>query len=101
MSAYIPLEVKQRVRERFANCCSYCRTAENLTVVTFEIEHIVPLSAGGETAFENLCLSCPMCNRYKASLTVATDPVTQTETPLFQPQQQRWLDHFAWNENAT
>jgi hypothetical protein len=101
MSAYIPVALKQRVRERFAGCCAYCRTAEELTVAIFEIEHIVPQSAGGETVFENLCLACPTCNRYKADLTSAADPVTQTEAPLFHPQQQRWPDHFAWSEDAT
>jgi hypothetical protein len=101
MSAYVPVALKQRVRERFANCCAYCRTAEELTVAIFEIEHIIPQSAGGETVFENLCLACPTCNRYKADLTSAADPVTQTEVPLFHPQQQRWLDHFAWDDGAT
>ena len=42
------------------------QTAESLTVTTFEIEHIIPRSKGGETAFENLCLACPTCNRYKS-----------------------------------
>lgn len=66
MTVYISVELQRRVRERFANICAYCRTAEDLTATTFEFEHIVPLSAGGATAFENLCLSCPMCNRYKS-----------------------------------
>ncbi len=60
MSAYIPIELERRVRDRFVNCCAYCRTAENLTATVFELEHIVPRSGGGETAFDNLCLSCPM-----------------------------------------
>jgi hypothetical protein len=94
MSAYIPVALKQRVGECFANCCAYCRTAEELTVAIFEIEHIVPQSAGGETVFENLCLACPTCNRYKADLTSEADPLTQTEAPLFHPQHQRWPDHF-------
>jgi hypothetical protein len=41
----------------FGDCCAYCRTAEHLTVVTFEYEHIVPRSAGGQTELENLCIS--------------------------------------------
>ena len=36
-----------------------------LTVMTFEFEHIRPLSAGGETVFENLCFACTFCNRYE------------------------------------
>jgi HNH endonuclease len=72
-----------------------------LTVTTFEFEHIVPLSAEGATAFENLCLSCPMCNRYKSDRVLASDAVTQTADPLFHPQKSRWTDHFSWNEQST
>ncbi len=59
MKVYIPVELQRRVRERFANCCAYCRTAEVLTVAIFELEHIVSRSVGGATVFDNLCLSCP------------------------------------------
>lgn len=101
MSVYIPSTLQRQIRERFSNCCAYCHTAESLTVTTFEFEHIVPRSAEGATTFENLCLSCPSCNRHKASHQTAVDPETQVATPLFHPQQQRWSDHFAWNADAT
>jgi len=101
MSVYISVELERRVRERFGNCCAYCRTAEDLTVAIFEIEHIVPRSAGGETELENLGLSCPTCNRYKSDLMLAHDPVTQADVPLFHPHQHRWLEHFSWTEDAT
>ena len=100
MSAYISVELQRQIRSRFANCCVYCRTAESLTVTTFEFEHIVPLSKGGETTFENLCLACPSCNRYKATRQTATDPTTQEEVELFHPQKQSWTNHFEWNEEA-
>ena len=99
MSAYISIALKQRVRDRFVNCCAYCRTAENLTATVFEFEHIVPRSGGGATAFENLCLSCPMCNRFKSASSSATDPLTKAEVPLFHPHQDRWTDPFAWSED--
>lgn len=101
MSVYIPVELKKEIRNHFADCCAYCRTAEALTVTTFEFEHIIPLSAGGETVFENLCLACPSCNRYKATRQTAIDPNTQDEVKLFNPQQQLWADHFTWSEDAT
>jgi hypothetical protein len=101
VSAYISVELQRQIRSHFADCCAYCRTAEALTVTTFEFEHIVPLARGGETIFENLCLACPSCNRYKAVRQTATDPTTQTEVPLFHPQQQSWSDHFEWDEEAT
>lgn len=101
MSAYVPVELQRQIRSYFANCCAYCRTAEALTTTTFEFEHIIPRSAGGETSFENLCLSCPSCNRHKASRQFAPDPTTQQEVALFHPQLQAWTDHFSWNESAT
>ena len=101
MKVYISVEVQRRVRERFGNCCAYCRTAEMLTATVFEFEHILARSAGGETEFENLCLACPMCNRYKSDSEVGIDPLTGTESPLFHPQQDDWPDHFRWNEDAT
>ena len=101
MTAYLSVELQRRVRERFANCCAYCRTTEELTATTFEFEHIVPTSASGETVFENLCVACPMCNRYKSDHVLAPDAVTQTNVPLFHPQQQRWPDHFSWNADST
>jgi hypothetical protein len=98
MSVYIPVELRDRVRERFANCCAYCRTAEDLTCTTFEYEHIVSRSTGGETVFDNICLSCPMCNRYKSDRSSAQDPETQVEVPLFHPHRDQWSNHFAWND---
>lgn len=81
-------------------CCAYCKTAEVLTVVTFDIEHIIPRIQGGSSEFENLCLACPICNRYK-SIRVAGITDEGIESSLFPPQRDRWPDYFAWSVNAT
>ncbi len=101
MSAYVPADLRRRVRDHFSDCCAYCRTTESLTVAIFEFEHILPRSAGGETVFENMCFACPTCNRHKASRTHAVDPDTQEEVTLFHPHREEWSDHFAWNKDAT
>jgi HNH endonuclease len=101
VSAYIPVELQRRVRDRFQNCCAYCHTAEALIAMTFEFEHITPRSAGGETVFENLGLACPHCNRHKADRQMAVVPGTARQVPLFHPQVQLWAEHFAWSEDAT
>lgn len=101
MSVYIPVELQRQVRAHFANCCAYCRTPEALTIAIFEFEHIIPRSADGKTIFENLCLACPTCNRYKAHRQTAPDPLTQEIVLLFHPHLQAWPDHFTWNEDAT
>ena len=51
MSVYIPKKLRQQVRGHFQNRCAYCQTPELLTIVIFECEHIIPLSAGGLTIF--------------------------------------------------
>jgi len=101
MSVYIPVELQRKIRTRFSNRCAYCQTAEALTVVIFEIEHIIPRSAQGQTVFENLCLACPTCNRYKANRQEALDPVSNEMVSLFHPHLQSWTDHFAWSQMNT
>ena len=101
MSAYVPVDLQREVRAQFANYCAYCRAAEELTVVGFEFEHIVPRSSGGKTVLENICLACPACNRFKSDRTMARDPVSARDVPLFHPQRDVWAEHFAWAEDAT
>ena len=66
--------------------------------MTFEFEHIRPLSADGETAFENLCFACPSCNRHKGDRQTAIDPESGETVALFHPQGQV---HFVWSESGT
>jgi hypothetical protein len=101
VSAYVPVELQRRVRDRFHNCCAYCHTAEALMAMSFEFEHIMPRSAGGKTIFENLGFACPPCNRHKADRQMAAAPGTERQVPLFHPQVQVWAEHFAWSEDAT
>jgi HNH endonuclease len=100
MSVYIAVDLQRRIRHRFQGCCAYCRTAEALTATTFEFEHMVPLSLGGLTIFENLCLACPSCNRCKGDRLEGLDPVTQERVRLFHPHLQRWDDHFSWSQDC-
>lgn len=100
MSVHVPLTLRRRIREHFRNCCAYCRTAEVLTVVTFETEHITPLVEGGETVFENLCLACPSCNRHKATRQHAIDPGTGERVPLFHAHANIWEEHFVWADHG-
>jgi len=71
-----------------------------LTVTPFEVDHIVPVSAGGETTLNNLCLAGPTCNRYKALRQSAPDPETRLDTVLYHPRRDAWPDHFAWNADT-
>jgi hypothetical protein len=64
------------------------------------VEHIVPLVAGGTSDDDNLCLSCYRCNEFKGPRRTATDPQSGQEAELFHPRQQRWTDHFAWDNDG-
>lgn len=48
--------------------CAYCGIR---LFNQYEIEHMNPLIRGGSNWPDNLCLSCPSCNRSKSSKTVA------------------------------
>ena len=100
MSQYVSTELRRRVRESFRNCCAYCQTNEALTVTTFEVEHIWPVSRGGETIVENLCLACPACNRFKSDRT-HYKLIDGTEVRLFHPQKDVWAEHFDWTVDGT
>lgn len=97
MSVYIPVELQRQIREHFHECCAYCQTAESLTAMTFEFDHIQPCAAGGATTFKNLCFACPSCNRHKGNRQNVIDATSGEVVPLFHPQQQVWSEHFAWS----
>jgi len=68
--------------------------------VTFEIDHISPRLRDGKASLDNLCLSCPSCNRHKSTRTQAVDPATGAATPLFHPTHEHWSEHFAWSDDG-
>ncbi|HFE67476.1 MAG TPA: HNH endonuclease [Chloroflexi bacterium] len=93
----IPDTIRQQVRQRANFLCEYCHTAERWQYVPFTVDHVIPLSQGGEDNFSNLALACFHCNRYKSNQVTAVDPQTNQETPLFNPRKHTWRDHFIWS----
>ena len=63
-SRHIPKEVRDYVFQRDDHKCVDCSSPENL-----EIDHILPVSRGGESVAENLALRCRSCNRSKRTRT--------------------------------
>jgi hypothetical protein len=55
----------------------------------------------GTHDLENLAWSYQGCNSRKYVAVEALDPVTGQTAPLYHPRHDRWLEHFAWNEDAT
>ena len=100
MSQHIPVALRAQVRAQAAGRCAFCQSPEELLGVTFEIDHVVPVSAGGTTSADNLCLSCPTCKRHKAARMLGPDPLSRQNTPLFRPRSESWNDHFAWSDDG-
>ena len=59
-------KISKIVFERDSYTCRYCSQIGNL----LEVDHIVPLSKGGNNDLENLTTSCRKCNRQKKDKTV-------------------------------
>ena len=93
--AYIPFSFRKAVRQRANGQCEYCQ-AQELIGVLLVVDHILPLSSGGETESQNLCLACFHCNSYKYNFQTGFDSETQLETPLFNPRLDKWSDNFQW-----
>ncbi len=89
------------IRERACGCCEYCLSQDSFSTEKFPVDHIVPLKKGGSNEVKNLAQACHGCNWHKADRTEAEDPVTKLMTPLFNPRQQKWSEHFAWNKDLT
>jgi 5-methylcytosine-specific restriction endonuclease McrA len=63
-------------------------------------DHLLPISKGGKTIFENVCLACRSCNEFKSDITEAIDPLTGKTSQIFNPRQQAWSEHFTWSEDG-
>lgn len=99
--SYISIKLRRRVMRAAGNCCEYCRAAQDMTLATFHLDHILPQVVGGATVFENLCFSCPFCNQFKGEQWRARDPETRRLVALFNPRQDRWAEHFEWSRDGT
>jgi hypothetical protein len=97
---YISVALKRLVFDRANGCCEYCRSQAKSAIESLVIEHIIPISRGGETSADNLALACQGCNNYKYNKTEGIDPDAQPVT-LFNPRTRLWSEHFAWNEDTT
>ena len=88
--------VAARARHR----CEYCCAPEAIFNLSFEVEHVLPRSLGGDDDPNNLALSCRACNLRKAARTSGYDEVTRSEHRLFDPRRHRWDQHFRLDTTA-
>lgn len=57
--------LRRRVHERDYYACRYCGARQQLV-----LDHLVPVSRGGENTFENLVTACTPCNTRKLDKTI-------------------------------
>lgn len=91
---HISAQLRRLVVERANNHCEYCGFPQDLSMLAFEMEHIIAEKHGGLTVAANLALACPYCNRAKGTDLGSIDPNTGLLTPFFNPRTERWQDHF-------
>ncbi|MCP4658723.1 MAG: HNH endonuclease [bacterium] len=99
-SAYIPINLRQRVTEQARHRCGYCLSQEAITGFPMEVDHIFPQSLGGLTIEDNLWLACSLCNNHKGIRVAAEDPETAAIVRLFNPRFQSWDKHFSWSDSG-
>ncbi|MEA5594445.1 HNH endonuclease [Rivularia sp. UHCC 0363] len=94
MSTYISETLKNQILNNDKRRCCYCLTTEANSGITMSYDHITPISKGGKTIFENLCLACRSCNEFKSDSTEAVDPLTGESVAIFNPRTQAWSNNF-------
>lgn len=97
MPRNLPAATQEQVRHRATFLCEYCHTDETWQYIPFTIDHILPVSEGGDDSLENLALACFHCNRHKSNKQGALDGETGQTVPLFNPRVHRWTEHFIWS----
>jgi len=97
----VSAQQKLMITQRARGCCEYCFSQIKFSNQSFSVEHIIPESLGGPTTLDNLALACQSCNNHKYTKTTGYDLVSATTVPLYHPRHQKWIDHFAWNEDCT
>ena len=69
-SKYFDREKLKQYLESIENCYLTGRKINTSDISSYEFDHIVPLSRGGDSSFENLGITTPEANRAKYNMTV-------------------------------
>lgn len=90
----IPAALRRTVVERAGSRCEYCGMHQENSVLSFHVEHVLPLQHRGTDAPDNLALACPGCNLHKGPNLTGIDPDTGEAIRLFHPRKDVWSEHF-------
>lgn len=91
---YIPVALRELVSNRSDGSCEYCRINQMFSGLSFQIDHIISETHGGETTPENLAYSCAVCNHLKHANLAAYLPELKRAFILFHPRVDVWVEHF-------
>lgn len=73
----IPKSIRFEVLKRDSFTCQYCGAQAPETIL--EVDHIVPVSKGGDNSILNLITSCRDCNRGKSNKKLSDNSAIKTQ----------------------
>ncbi len=91
------VQTRHYVQSRAGNRCEYCQVQQRHYLITFHVEHVIPIQHRGTDDDINLALACHHCNRHKGPNLSGIDPDTGKLTRLYSPRADAWANHFTAN----
>ena len=96
---YIPIAIQRLILVESKGFCEYCWSPSDFSPNSFQFDHIIPTSKGGQSVFQNLARSCGGCNGCKQDKTHSFDPLTYQLCRLYNPRTDVWTEHFQWSDD--
>jgi 5-methylcytosine-specific restriction endonuclease McrA len=80
---------RKNILRRDAHKCQYCGRSD----LTLTVDHVMPMSRGGEETWENLVCACVTCNNRKGDRTPDEALMPLRRTPM-RPNHVTFIRHF-------
>lgn len=93
----IPINARYKILARDNFTCQYCGKTGNGT--QFHIDHIIPVSKGGETVAMNLITSCVDCNMGKLDMMLDDENIKRLHKIINKPKYNKLIDEEIRNAN--
>lgn len=62
------MQIRELLAEAYGYHCHYCLQPIHPRSTNASIDHVVPVSKGGQDVWENIVLACKDCNEKKSNL---------------------------------
>jgi len=80
---------RKNILRRDGHRCQFCGRGD----LPLTVDHVIPLSRGGEDTWENLVCACVQCNNRKGDRTPEEVPMTLRKRPM-RPNHVTFIRHF-------